>query len=392
MDTSTSLVARSEMVHLPLLDCPCVSCITPGVPNCTKPPRSTPAWWPVSRACIPQFASVISMMQPGVRLARALASESTTFGHVTPSAHSRHVNATRDSSSASVVPPIAPQPSLPTPRGTPKTRRPTPPTRSTLTTIQHTPCTTCAGSTPVGQGLVWMEEKFTLFRTFPYSLFRFSLSRLFYLATGHQTSLRACSHTHTHTFSLFLVHRCSLEFLRRAPSDYQSLDAVREQVMRLKNRTNLLMYYTADEPDGSEDPLFAPASTAAYINALGPYRPSSLVLNFQDYFFANYSEDTPIPMQDTYLISINATYSTIWNTSYKWEVDACGCDNCCGGHEDIRYRMDDFAMRLEVLGWERSKTVWILLQVLGSDECVRFRSPSLTVERAGVWVVELNLI
>jgi len=143
--------------------------------------------------------------------------------------------------------------------------------------------------------------------------------------------------------------------------------------MRVRNRTNLLLYYTADEPDGSEDPSSAPASTTAYINSLDPYRPSSLILNCQDYFFTNYSEGTPILMQDTYPIGINATYSTVYNTSCTREVGDCGCDNCRGDYEDIRDRMNDFGMRLEVLGWERSKTVWTVPQAFGSASCVRSR-------------------
>jgi len=148
--------------------------------------------------------------------------------------------------------------------------------------------------------------------------------------------------------------------------DFKNSTAVEEQVMRVRNRTNLLLYYTADEPDGLEDPFSAPASTTAYINSLDPYRPSSLVLNCQNYFFTSYSEGTPILMQDTYPIGINATYSTVYNTSCTRDVGDCGCDNCRGDYEDIRDRMDDFAMRLEVLGWERSKTVWTVPQAFGS--------------------------
>ena len=116
--------------------------------------------------------------------------------------------------------------------------------------------------------------------------------------------------------------------------------------MQLRNRTNLLLYYTADEPDGKDDPFSAAASATALINALDPYRPSSLVLNCQDYFFTEYAEGTPILMPDPYPIGINATYSVVWNTTCTREVGDCGCDNCHGDYEDIRDRMDDFAARL----------------------------------------------
>ena len=170
-----------------------------------------------------------------------------------------------------------------------------------------------------------------------------------------------------------LAFRRSFEFLRKLCRDYGNSSAVKEQVTRLRNRTNLLLYYTADEPDGSEDPVSTLVSTTAYINTLDPYRPSSLILNCQDYFFTNYSEGAPILMQDTYPIGINATYSTVYNTSCTREVGDCGCDNCRGGYEDIRDRMDDFTMRLEVLGRERSKTVWTVPQAFGSSSCVQTR-------------------
>ncbi|KAH9067994.1 hypothetical protein EDB83DRAFT_2314809 [Lactarius deliciosus] len=143
---------------------------------------------------------------------------------------------------------------------------------------------------------------------------------------------------------------------------------MRWDYMNSTNRTNLLLYYTADEPDGSEDPLAAPATAAALINSLDPYRPSSLVLNCQDYFFSDYAAGTPILMQDAYPIGINATYSVQWHTPCTRIQGDCGCDNCVGDFEDIRNRMDEFAMRREVLGWERSKSVWTVPQGFGSQE------------------------
>jgi hypothetical protein len=130
------------------------------------------------------------------------------------------------------------------------------------------------------------------------------------------------------------------------------------------------LYYTTDEPDGTEQPLSAPASAAAYVKTLDPYRPSSLVLNCEDYFFTEYANGTPVLMQDTYPIGINATHSVVWNTSCTRDVGVCGCDNCRGDYEDIRDRMEDFTARLEVLGWERSTTIWTVSQAFGSAEYV----------------------
>jgi hypothetical protein len=167
----------------------------------------------------------------------------------------------------------------------------------------------------------------------------------------------------------FSPHHRLPKVLRYAIRDYMNSTAVTEQVMSIRNRTNLLLYYTADEPDGSEDPLTAPASAAALINTLDPYRPSSLVLNCQDYFFSDYAAGTPILMQDTYPIGINATFSVKWHTPCTHEQGDCGCDNCIGSLVDIQNRMSDFFMRCHELGWDRSKTVWTVPQGFGSTEC-----------------------
>jgi hypothetical protein len=125
--------------------------------------------------------------------------------------------------------------------------------------------------------------------------------------------------------------------------------AVTEQVVSVRNRSNLLLYGTRDEPDGSKDPRSAAA--AALISFLDPYRPSSLVLNCQDYFFTDYAAGTPVLMQDMYPIGINATFSVRWHTPCTLIQGDCGCDNCVGGLVDIQNRMLDSFTRLEALGW-----------------------------------------
>ncbi|KAI9454681.1 hypothetical protein BJY52DRAFT_1390884 [Lactarius psammicola] len=158
--------------------------------------------------------------------------------------------------------------------------------------------------------------------------------------------------------------------------DFKNSTSVTEQVTSIMGRPNLLLYYTADEPDGS-DPPRAATTAAALVNSLDPYRPSSLVLNCQDYLFDNYAAGTPILMQDTYPIGINPNYSVMYDTPCTAERGCCGCDNCVGDFEDIRNRMDDFTMRLEVLGWERSKGIWTVPQGFGSTQFLS-RKPSYT--------------
>ncbi|TFK48190.1 hypothetical protein OE88DRAFT_1737887 [Heliocybe sulcata] len=150
--------------------------------------------------------------------------------------------------------------------------------------------------------------------------------------------------------------------------DYQNFSAVTEQVNMFKNRTNLLLWYTGDEPDGSGDPLNATSIAYDLIYSLDGYHPVSLVLNCQDYYFPEYSSGADILMQDTYPIGINATWSVEYNTECTPDYGCCGCDNCVGDFEDISNRMDEFRERFEVLGWDRTKALWTVPQAFGDSQ------------------------
>ena len=74
---------------------------------------------------------------------------------------------------------------------------------------------------------------------------------------------------------------------------YMNASEVTEQVNRVKRRPNLLVWYTADEPDGTSDPLDATLKSSNLIQSLdggdgmggAGYHPVSLVLNCENYFF-----------------------------------------------------------------------------------------------------------
>lgn len=50
------------------------------------------------------------------------------------------------------------------------------------------------------------------------------------------------------------------------------------------------------------------------------------------------------------------------------DYGCCGCDDCKGVFEDISDRMDLFAYRLWVNGWDRTKAVWTVPQGFGGAE------------------------
>ncbi|KAI0742968.1 hypothetical protein C8Q80DRAFT_1221302 [Daedaleopsis nitida] len=148
---------------------------------------------------------------------------------------------------------------------------------------------------------------------------------------------------------------------------YMNATAVTEEVNRIKNSPALLLWYTGDEPDGTSDPLNATTTTYDLIYSLDGYHPVSLVLNCENYFWPEYTAGSDIVMQDTYMIGINATFSTVWGTECTPDHGDCGCDNCKGEFEDISTRMDEFAERRFVEGWERTKAIWTVPQGFGGD-------------------------
>lgn len=172
---------------------------------------------------------------------------------------------------------------------------------------------------------------------------------------------------------------------------YQDAANLTAQVNSFKNWSNLLVWYTGDEPDGSSDPLNATSLAYDLIYNLDGYHPVSLVLNCQDYYFTSYAAGTDIIMQDVYIIGANVNTSLMFNTPCTPAYGDCGCDNCSpipaglndavppanassipvpansgiGSFTDVSDRVTSFLNRMEVVGWERTKTVWSVPQAFG---------------------------
>ncbi|KAH0834098.1 hypothetical protein J3R83DRAFT_11385 [Lanmaoa asiatica] len=148
--------------------------------------------------------------------------------------------------------------------------------------------------------------------------------------------------------------------------NYQNLTAVAQQVQAYSSLPNLLLWETAHEPDGNSDPLNAARNTYDLIYKQDGYHPVSIVLNCQDYNFAPYVEGADIVLEDAYPVGINATYSPVWHTPCTPDFGHCGCDNCQGNIYDIKARIQTFKDRLDILGYDRSKSVWTTPQAFGS--------------------------
>ncbi|KAH7890176.1 hypothetical protein F5I97DRAFT_1965248 [Phlebopus sp. FC_14] len=176
---------------------------------------------------------------------------------------------------------------------------------------------------------------------------------------------------------------------------YMNATSVTEQVNAIKNRPNVLLWYTADEPDGTSDPLNATTIAYDLIYSLDGYHPVSLVLNCQDYYWPAYTAGTDIVLHDVFMVGTNVTFSNEWQTPCTPDFGDCGCDNCMsipagdtaavppnatyyggpvpansgiGSYFDISERGASFGNRLQVMGWERTKAVWTVPQGFGGEE------------------------
>ncbi|KAG2137495.1 hypothetical protein DEU56DRAFT_756073 [Suillus clintonianus] len=149
-------------------------------------------------------------------------------------------------------------------------------------------------------------------------------------------------------------------------STYQNLTAVAQQVNTYVSIPNLLNWETAHEPDGNSDPHSAAQAAYDLIYQMDGYHPISIVLNCQDYNFSPYVKGADIVLQDAYPIGINATWSPVWHTECTPDFGHCGCDNCQGYMWDVRARVQTYKDRLNILGYDRTKSVWTTPQAIGS--------------------------
>lgn len=150
---------------------------------------------------------------------------------------------------------------------------------------------------------------------------------------------------------------------------YQNSSGVEWQVNRLKARPNMLLWYTADEPDGQVDAIDAPKIAYDLIKSLDPYHPVSLCLNCENYYYQEYSAGADIILSDVYPIGTNTSWSTQYNTVCNSTYGCCGCDNCQGYNNisNVPARLDtyrDYQMQLGL----PPKVLWGTPQAFGNSE------------------------
>ncbi|KKY20917.1 putative glycoside hydrolase subgroup catalytic core [Phaeomoniella chlamydospora] len=168
-------------------------------------------------------------------------------------------------------------------------------------------------------------------------------------------------------FNLFLdrMDEIGLYLIYDMRGTYQNSTLLNSQVSQYKNRTCLLMWYTADEPDGWSYPLNSTQLAYSQIKTLDPYHPVSLVLNCIDFYYESYSLGADILLEDAYPISINATWSTQFNTPCTWDYGDCGCDGCIGSITDVSTRID--ILRSYQAYYNQRKPIYAVPQGFGNE-------------------------
>lgn len=153
---------------------------------------------------------------------------------------------------------------------------------------------------------------------------------------------------------------------------FQNSTRISEQVSLWKNRTTLLSWYTADEPDGWVYPLNSTSLAYSQLKSIDPYHPVSLVLNCQNFYYPEYAAGADIIFQDAYPVAINATWSIPWGTPCNETYGDCGCDNCVGELEDVAMRLDDIQNYQANIGpgsqGGLKKPTWSVVQAFGEQQ------------------------
>ncbi|KAI5790373.1 hypothetical protein FPQ18DRAFT_390784 [Pyronema domesticum] len=148
--------------------------------------------------------------------------------------------------------------------------------------------------------------------------------------------------------------------------NYMSTPDVEYQVKALRSHPALLLWYTADEPDGHNDPTNSTLVSYRTISDLDGYHPISYTPNCQNYFFAQYASGSDIVIPDVYPISNNVTFSNRYNTACNRTYGCCGCDNCPGTLADLGDRVREMREFTRLLGMH--KTFWAVGQGFGAAE------------------------
>ncbi|KDQ56626.1 hypothetical protein JAAARDRAFT_36103 [Jaapia argillacea MUCL 33604] len=143
---------------------------------------------------------------------------------------------------------------------------------------------------------------------------------------------------------------------------YQTTSAIQPYIELFRSRKGLLAWYTADEPDGTNDPFNSSTGDYQLIYQMDGYHPVSLVLMCSDFYWNQYTAGADIVLSDTYPIAVNNTFSKMYGTVCNATYGCCGCDDCSAQLTDISSKFDHWSERRRWLGRSRDLAMWTVPQ------------------------------
>ena len=147
---------------------------------------------------------------------------------------------------------------------------------------------------------------------------------------------------------------------------FASAPDVAAQAALLRAHPALLLWYTADEPDGHNVAPGAVAAAYAQLQALDGYHPVAAAPNCENYFFSAYAAGADIVAPDVYPVGIGARVSRVYGTPCNRTYGCCGCDNCDGAPTALADRIA--AMRALARIARIHKVFWGVVQAFGNSE------------------------
>jgi hypothetical protein len=181
---------------------------------------------------------------------------------------------------------------------------------------------------------------------------------------------------------------------------YKNSTSVAVQLSRLQHHPSLLLYYTADEPDGWSDALNATQLGYKTIKRIDPYHPVSLASNCANFHFEEYSAGADVILEDTYPVAVNTSFSTVYNTVCNETYGDCGCDGCHANDpafpdyvtnpfKDIVERVENLQRYQEWIGAHAKKPIWGVPQAFFDKGSFWQRWPTKE-EEAVMGILRLN--
>ncbi|KAG6377717.1 hypothetical protein JVT61DRAFT_14488 [Boletus reticuloceps] len=150
-------------------------------------------------------------------------------------------------------------------------------------------------------------------------------------------------------------------------SDYRNLTAVTQQVQAYSSLPNLLLWETAHEPDGNADPFGAARSTYDLIYEMDGYHPISIVLNCEVKCCIAVLRRVQISCSKTHTLSALMRLSRLYGILNAPPTLVTAAVTTVRAAFTIS-RLASRASRigLNILGYDRTKTVWSTPQAFGS--------------------------